>query len=73
MLFEDRIKTIINQARSLGRNLPAPEKELLGAKINYFDNNQARMLYGTYKSQGYFYGSGVIEAGYKNCSLQRQI
>jgi len=24
------------------------------------------MLYGTYKSQGYFYGSGVIEAGCKS-------
>jgi len=66
MLFEDRIKTIITQARSLGEKLPVSEKELLNTKINYFENNQARMLYGTYESQGYFYGSGVIEAGCKS-------
>jgi len=64
-LFEDQVKTVIRQARSLAKNMPEAEQELLNAKINYFGNNQARMLYGTYKNKGYFYGSGVVEAGCK--------
>ena len=35
-------------------------------KIGYIDNNKERMLYGTYKASGYFYGSGVVEAGCKS-------
>lgn len=66
MLFEDRILEVITAARSLADGLPAADKESLDAKINYFENNQTRMLYGTYKSKGYFYGSGVIEAGCKS-------
>ena len=66
MLFEDGIKKVITQARSLGEKLPLADRKILNAKINYFENNQTRMLYGTYKSQGYFYGSGVIEAGCKS-------
>lgn len=65
LLFEDKIKEVISQARSLGANLPDSEKEILESKINYLENNQSRMLYGTYKSKGYFYGSGVVEAGCK--------
>jgi len=65
LLFEDRVKKVISQARSLGQNLPATEQKLLNAKVNYLENNQARMLYGTYKDKGYFYGSGVVEAGCK--------
>ena len=64
-LFEDQVKKVIRQARSLAKNLPEAEQELLDTKINYFENNQARMLYGTYKNKGYFYGSGVVEAGCK--------
>lgn len=66
MLFEDRILEVIKQARSLGESLPLAEKEALDAKTNYFENNKDRMRYGTYKSKGYFYGSGVIEAGCKS-------
>lgn len=65
-LFEDRVLEVIAAARALGENLSADQQELLYAKINYFQNNHTRMLYGTYKSKGYFYGSGVIEAGCKS-------
>lgn len=66
MLFEDRILEVIAAARALAEGLPPADKEILDAKINYFENNHTRMLYGTYKSKGYFYGSGVIEAGCKS-------
>ena len=48
------------------RNVPedarahAVEKEL-----HYFVDNVQRMQYGTFRRQGYFIGSGVIEAGCK--------
>ena len=51
--------------RSLGERLSLALKEALDSKINYFENNKSRMLYGTYRAKGYFYGSGVIEAGCK--------
>ena len=66
LLFEDKIQTLIEQAQSLGQNLACAEREELEAKVNYFKNNKKRMLYGTYKNKGYFYGSGVIEAGCKS-------
>jgi len=65
-LFEDRVLEVIAAARVLGENLSTDQQEILNAKINYFQNNHTRMLYGTYKSKGYFYGSGVIEAGCKS-------
>lgn len=66
MLFEDRVLEIIAAARKLGENLTDEKRETLTAKIGYFENNQNRMRYGTYKSKGYFYGSGVVEAGCKS-------
>lgn len=32
-------------------------------KIRYIENNKDKMLYGTFRQQGLFYGSGVVEAG----------
>lgn len=66
LLFEDRVSDVIAAARVLAADLGASEKENADAKINYFENNQTRMLYGTYKRKGYFYGSGVVEAGCKS-------
>jgi hypothetical protein len=34
-------------------------------ELGYFVNNVSRMQYGTFRAQGYFIGSGVIEAGCK--------
>lgn len=65
-LFEDRVLEVIAAARELGKKLSIDQQEILDAKINYFQNNHTRMHYGTYKRKGYFYGSGVIEAGCKS-------
>ena len=41
------------------------------AEITYLEFNQQRMQYGTFRQQGYFIGSGVIEAGCKSVVGQR--
>jgi hypothetical protein len=50
---------------------PAAAVEQARKQIGYFDTNQSRMLYGSYRSEGYFIGSGVIEAGCKTVVGQR--
>ena len=42
------------------------EKELA-----YFTNSVGRMQYGTFRSKGFFIGSGVIEAGCKTITRAR--
>jgi hypothetical protein len=39
--------------------------EAVEKELHYFTTNVKRMQYGTFRRQGYFIGSGVIEAGYK--------
>jgi hypothetical protein len=62
-LLNDKVEQLIAQARAECASKPqavAVEKEL-----GYFVNNVARMQYGTFRSKGFFIGSGVIEAGCK--------
>lgn len=40
-------------------------KEELRKSINYFEHNRERMRYGEFRRQGWFVGSGVVEAGCK--------
>ena len=39
--------------------------EAVEKELGYFVRNVARMQYGTFRSRGFFIGSGVIEAGCK--------
>ena len=62
-LLADQVEKLIAQARRecWGKSQAnAVEKEL-----GYFLNNIARMQYGTFRRQGFFIGSGVVEAGCK--------
>ena len=62
-LLHDQVESLIAQARRecAGQaRAQAVEKEL-----GSFINNVARMQYGTFRRQGFFIGSGVIEAGCK--------
>jgi hypothetical protein len=62
-LLNDKVEQLIAQARQecAGKaQAQAVEKEL-----GYFVNNVERMQYGTFRRQGFFIGSGVIEAGCK--------
>jgi len=69
-LLKDKIAPIIAQART---DLPASARARQQAKkqIGYFERNQSRMTYQTFRQAGYFIGSGVVEAGCKTVVGQR--
>jgi hypothetical protein len=69
-LLKDKITQIIAQAKA---DLPArPQSRKLAKKqIGYFERNQLRMTYQTFRQAGYFIGSGVVEAGCKIVVGQR--
>jgi Uncharacterised protein family (UPF0236) len=64
-LLADEVAKVLCQARQRVAKLAGPAAELAGKEIGYFEHNQSRMLYGTYRALGFFYGSGVVEAGCK--------
>jgi len=63
-LDDDRVLDIVKDARKKicckGHRRNIGERE-----IKYLETNCKRMMYGTFKKEGYFIGSGVIEAGCK--------
>jgi hypothetical protein len=71
MLKEDRVAEVIAAARRRWQDLGGAADDWLDKQITYFENHQSRMLYKTYRDQGLFYGSGVIEAGCKAVIGQR--
>lgn len=64
-LLADGVAEVLGQARRRAAKLSGEAAELAAKEIGYFHNNQSRMLYGTYRALGFFYGSGVVEAGCK--------
>jgi hypothetical protein len=62
-LLNDQVEQLIAQARKENRG--QSQTQAVEAELTYFVNNVARMQYGTFRRQGFFIGSGVIEAGCK--------
>lgn len=62
-LLKDKVQTLIDQTlkESAGQPQAAAVEEALG----YFVRNVKRMQYGTFRTAGFFIGSGVVEAGCK--------
>jgi len=71
MLHQDGVADVIGAARRRLKDLGSQPNDTLEKQIAYFENQQSRMLYQTYREQGLFYGSGVIEAGCKAVIGQR--
>ena len=69
-LDQGRIEEITAQAAAL---LPKDQREKPDARreINYLDKNKEHMRYATFRAQGLFVGSGVVEAGCKHVIGQR--
>jgi hypothetical protein len=62
-LLKDQVEKLIAQMRleCAGK----PQAEAVEKQLGYFVNNVARMQYGSFRRQGFFIGSGVVEAGCK--------
>lgn len=61
LLWAGKIEELVGQLREVrvrGRKREAVEKG-----ISYLEKNQVRMKYGEFRRQGWFIGSGVVEAG----------
>ena len=69
VLWQGRVSTLTMKRRCL--RLRGKRKEHRDRQIEYFDNNRARMQYATFRAQGLFVGSGVVEAGCKSVTGQR--
>jgi hypothetical protein len=66
MLEEDQVDEVIAAMHRRLEDLPeisGEQRDLLTRQIAYLENNRERMKYGTYRKEGLFYGSGVVEAG----------
>jgi hypothetical protein len=71
MVKNDRIGEVIAAARRRLDDLGPQPDDSLEKQIAYFEHHQDKMLYKTYRDQGLFYGSGVIEGGCKSVIGQR--
>ena len=70
-LKQDQVGELIATARRRLADLGPPPEDALEKQIAFFEHHQGKMRYQTYRNQGLFYGSGVIEAGCKSVVGQR--
>lgn len=62
-LLKDQVQRLIDQTRQACAG--QPQAEAVEEALGYFARNVSRMQYGTFRTAGYFIGSGVVEAGCK--------
>jgi hypothetical protein len=62
-LLRDGVQKLIDDSRRESRG--RPQEAAVNSALGYFVNNVERMQYGTFRQQGFFIGSGVVEAGCK--------
>jgi hypothetical protein len=65
MMLNDQVQEVVAAAQRRLEKLGSTAPPELAKQIGYFENNQEKMKYKTYRQAGYFYGSGVVEAGCK--------
>lgn len=63
-LENDKVLHVVDEAQ---KYLPhhGPRRDSAICEMGYFTRNTERMMYATFKKDGYFIGSGVVEAGCK--------
>lgn len=66
LLLDDQVHQVLTHLRAFLDLRPA-----LAPIVHYFEQNQARMRYGTYRQKGYFIGSGAIESAGKQLAAGR--
>lgn len=66
LLLRDRVATVIEQGRAMQKlGTEAEAADIAEENLAFLERHQHRMRYGTYRKNGWFIGSGVIEAGCK--------
>jgi hypothetical protein len=71
MLKNDQIGKVMAAARHRLHDLGLSSDNALDKQIAYFEHHQDKMRYKTYRDQGLFYGSGVVEGGCRSVIGQR--
>lgn len=62
-LLKDKVASLIKETRQASAD--TPQAKAVEEALGYFDRNVERMQYGTFRKNGWFIGSGVVEAGCK--------
>lgn len=68
LLYDSELDVLLAEARAAADPAPA---EAVQRELDYLERNRARMDYRHYRAQGWFIGSGVVEAGCKRVIGQR--
>lgn len=71
LLDEDGVETLVAQALKCLSTTASESQKKVRKEINYLEKNKDRMRYASYRAQGLFVGSGVIEAACKSVIGQR--
>jgi len=64
-LGQGAVPRLLQAARKLGTSGGAVLAAAVTTELGYFEKNLTRMRYGEFRRQGFFIGSGVVEAGCK--------
>jgi hypothetical protein len=70
-LKASRLSAILRESRRWLAARSAEVREAMESELAYFEKNLHRMDYATFRSEGLFIGSGVVEAGCKTVVGQR--
>ena len=62
LIYDSELEVMLGEAR---QEASAAKQEAVAKALQYFENNRDRMDYKKYRAEGYFIGSGVVEAGCK--------
>jgi hypothetical protein len=68
LIYDSELDVLLNEARAAA---DSPLAETIQRELDYLERNRARMDYRHYREQGWFIGSGVVEAGCKRVIGQR--
>jgi len=68
LIYESELDTVLAEARPASGETLSTEAQ---REVDYLENNRARMDYLRYRANGWFIGSGVVEAGCKHVIGQR--
>jgi hypothetical protein len=60
LLWDSELEVLLQEAR---QETPPERAEAVEKALQYFEHNRSRMDYKRFREEGYFIGSGVVEAG----------